>query len=445
VHGDSADIPVSKLALAGVESRTDLDAQRAHLLADRACAVDAPCRPVEGREDAVARGFYLPTAVPVELTPDEAVVLLEQIAPASVAERRGAFGRLDYVGEEHGRKGTVGLALAALACQELLGLVDDLIRVAGPGPMVVTRQLDEARARDLLCEPARSLDRQRVAWGQNRLVSTPTGAAFAHDLYLAHTQSRGRRWSRPKRIYEARPGVWVFDNEVIVTGRRRLVCIFSTVETNHGVEPLLGGRITYRALRSRDGGRSWSAPSRIAETRMGLLSDRERGTTIRAHGMVFSADGGPQGRLYVAWQDVRSSGSSRILLSTSRGGRRWSPPRVVSRGAKRPFIPDLAVARDGTVGVRFYDLRRDRPGDAALTTDSLFRHSHDGGRHWREARLGGSFDLRTAPLCLGGRYLGLYQALVAQRGGFATAFTRARAAAREGPTDIFFARIKLRR
>jgi hypothetical protein len=48
------------------------------------------------------------------------------------------------------------------------------------------------------------------------------------------------------------------------------------------------------------------------------------------------------------------------------------------------------VARDGTVGVRFYDLRRDRLGDAPLTTDSWFRHSHDRGRHWREARLGRS-------------------------------------------------------
>jgi hypothetical protein len=282
-----------------------------------------------------------------------------------------------------------------------------------------------------------------MSWGRNRPASTPTGPTFAHDLNFARTTSRGRGWSRPKRIYAARPGVWVFDNEVIASGRRRLVCVFSTVDSENGVQPLVGGRIIYRAIRSHDGGRSWSAPSRIAATRLVLLSDRERATTIRAHGMTFSADAGPHGRLYVAWQDVRSSGSSRILLSSSARGRRWSRPRLVSRGAKRPFSPDLAVAAEGTVGVRFYDLRRDRPGDSALTTDSWFRHSRDRGRHWREARLGGSFDLRTAPLYLGGRYLGLYQTLVALRGAFATVFARGQPAARLGPTDIFFARIKL--
>jgi len=119
------------------------------------------------------------------------------------------------------------------------------------------------------------------------------------------------------------------------------------------------------------------------------------------------------------------------------------------RRAARPFTPDLAVARDGTVGVRFYHLRRDRLGDAALTTDSWFRHSHDRGRHWREARLGRSFDLRTAPLVGNegpfprGLFLGDYQALVGLRGGFAPVFACARPAARRGPSDIFFARIKV--
>jgi len=236
-------------------------------------------------------------------------------------------------------------------------------------------------------------------------------------------------------------------SEVIATGRRRLVCVFST-GVARGAPPMAGNPVTFRALRSHDGGRSWSAPSRIAATPGISLTDRERGTQLRAPSPHFSADGGPRRLVYLAWQSVRSSASSRILLSASRGGRRWSPPRLVSSRSRSPFTPDLAVGSDGTVGVRFYDLRSDRPGDAALTADSWFRHSHDHGRHWREARLGRSFDLRTAPIA-GGATPGLllrdYQALAALPGGFATVFARAQPAARDGPTDIFFARIKLRR
>jgi hypothetical protein len=152
----------------------------------------------------------------------------------------------------------------------------------------------------------------------------------------------------------------------------------------------------------------------------------------------------------VAWQDALSGSSRQIMLSSSKNGRDWSEARLVSPASARAFTPDLAVARNGTVGVRFYDLRNDRPGDAALTTDSWFRHSHDSGRSWREARLGQPFDLRTAPLISGGissrgYMLGEYEGLVGMRRGFATAFARAQPAALAGPTDIFFARIGLKR
>ncbi len=106
------------------------------------------------------------------------------------------------------------------------------------------------------------------------------------------------------------------------------------------------------------------------------------------------------------------------------------------------------MTSDGTVGVRFYDLRRDRPGDATLTTDSWFRHSHDRGPPLARGAARSLFDLRTATAAGGvnsGLFLGDYQAVVALPDGFATVFARARPAARQGPSDIFFTRIKLRR
>ncbi len=105
------------------------------------------------------------------------------------------------------------------------------------------------------------------------------------------------------------------------------------------------------------------------------------------------------------------------------------------------FKPAVAVDSHGTVGVTWYDLRNDRPGDGALTADVWFAHSDDGGTSWRQTHVAGPTDLRTAPLP-GHNYVGEYQGLAALRGrGFAAVFTLAGPQAQDGPTDIFFARI----
>jgi hypothetical protein len=44
-----------------------------------------------------------------------------------------------------------------------------------------------------------------------------------------------------------------------------------------------------------------------------------------------------------------------------------------------------------------------------------------------------------------GLFIGDYEGLVALPGGFATVFARAQPAARRGATDLFFARIKVKR
>jgi hypothetical protein len=92
--------------------------------------------------------------------------------------------------------------------------------------------------------------------------------------------------------------------------------------------------------------------------------------------------------------------------------------------------------------VTWYDLRNDRPGDAALTADVWFAHSQDRGGSWRQTHVAGPTDLRTAPLPAH-NYVGEYQGLAGlSRGrGFAAVFTLAAPQAKDGPTDIFFARI----
>jgi hypothetical protein len=126
-----------------------------------------------------------------------------------------------------------------------------------------------------------------------------------------------------------------------------------------------------------------------------------------------------------------------VNIARSRdGGRTWttSPLPAVSAFA---FEPAIAVDSHGTVGVTWQDLRSDRPGDGVLSVDVWFAQSVNRGASWRQCHVAGPFDLLTAPR---GR-LGEYQGLAGLRRGFAAIFTATAPLARNGPSDIFFARI----
>jgi hypothetical protein len=216
---------------------------------------------------------------------------------------------------------------------------------------------------------------------------------------------------------------------------------------NH-LTALPGGRVRFYATRSRDRGRRWAQPTLIGRGLDLALQDAELSTPIRSGTTQFlSAATGPNGRVGVAWSAVSAPETSRIMLAMSDdAGRTWSRPRSISTGADRPLNPDLAIAGNGAVAVRFFDLRADRAGDQALSTQSWLRASPDGRHAWQERRIGGVFDLRTAPVVPSGtpgRFLGEYQGLVGQAGGLAALFAQAQPQARTGPTDGFFTRVRL--
>jgi len=264
------------------------------------------------------------------------------------------------------------------------------------------------------------------------------------DILFSRFKDGGSSYSEPIPLYDASPLEVGQVPEILAIGPGKLVAVFTVTEIAPGLPTRLFAR------RSTDGGRTWSGLSELAEVPLIQLrdpDDPETGAQVKYGPHIFAADAVPGHGVFVAYQDPQSTTDSKIMVVSSKRGRNWSKPRLASEGAVSPFTPDLALDHNGTLALRFYDFRNDVTGDGELTTDTWFRHSHDGGRSWKEEKLGDGFDLRTAPLTGGslpGYQLGEYQGLAPTHNGFATAFARAKPAAKEGATDIFYTSIKVK-
>jgi hypothetical protein len=188
---------------------------------------------------------------------------------------------------------------------------------------------------------------------------------------------------------------------------------------------------------------TWSAPISAAEVQFTAVVDPTNEDRVRGTGQGVLAAAGPDGAAYVAWaEEHRGNGSFLAVVRSDDAGRTWTPPsRIVSGSSGQPFVPQVAVAPDGTVGVSWYQVGGEEGHE--LDTEVWFAWSRDRGRSWQSARVAGPFDLRTAPLSADGDFVGDYEGLVGVRGGFAAAYAMAKPLSRSGATDIFFSRIEL--
>ena len=255
-----------------------------------------------------------------------------------------------------------------------------------------------------------------------------------NPLKFARTANGGAAWSRPVLI--DRPGRFALD-----LAPRILVLPDGTLLTVFARANLKTGRGTILAARSRDEGRTWRPAVRAASKPIFDFHDPEHPNEELPQPGFESAAVAPGGTIYVAFEDSRSPRSGAIGVLRSRdGGHTWARLRL-PRVSAFAFEPAIAVAKHGTIGVTWYDLRNDVRGDAALTADVWFAHSHNRGRSWRQRHVAGPTNLRTAASAVLNR-VGEYQGLAALGGrGFAAIFTLAAPQATDGPTDIFFARI----
>jgi hypothetical protein len=335
-----------------------------------------------------------------------------------------------------GRDGTVyfsGLAADISTDPPTTAVVASRSRNGGrswPAPATVAAPL-QGNETDAITASPRLAGHAYLVWANFVFAALPR----TNTVEFSRTTDGGRTWSPPVLVDQ--PGPFAIDQapRLLVLPDGTLLAVFLRVDFELGLGQLY-------AARSLDEGRTWLPPVLAGSKPIPpTIVDPETGIPLPQPGFP-SAAVAPDGTVYVAFEDSTSPTSGAIGVARSRdGGRSWTSATLPGvRGFA--FEPAIAVDAHGTVGVTWYDLRNDRPGDAKLTADVWFAHSQDRGGSWRQTHVAGPTDLRTAPLPAH-NYVGEYQGLAGLRRGrgFAAIFTMAAPQAKDGPTDIFFARI----
>lgn len=266
---------------------------------------------------------------------------------------------------------------------------------------------------------------------------------------LATSTDGGRTWGGQRPIFVPPTGFFTDPTLLLSLPDGSLLNVFFLDNGSFALpEPTPTVPWDVMAMRSTDGGATWGDAVRVATVQPWPPSDPDSGAEVRAIPLISLA-AGPDGTVYVAYnerpgRDVFDQGFVRVVRSTD-GGASWGAPVTVAQVGGQTFLPSLAVAGDGTVGVLWDDTRNDRRGDREFTGDVWLARSADRGATWREEHVAGPFDLLSGPRSgsagIGGIFLGDYQAMVGLPDGFGAIFALPKPLAATGPSDVFFARL----
>jgi BNR repeat-like domain len=262
----------------------------------------------------------------------------------------------------------------------------------------------------------------------------------ANETFFARTTDGGVTWSAPTRVYAG--GSETQFHQLVSLKDGVLLDAFIEAPTL-SARPPLAARLA--VVRSTDQGATWSPPVLAEEVSFTAVADPARKAQVRGTGQGVLAAAAPDGSVYLAWAEQHPGEGSFLAVARSQDeGRTWGRPvRVASGTSAQPFVPQVAVAGDGTVGVTWYQVIGDGVPGGALDTEAWAAWSTDRGSTWRTLRLAGPFDLHTADLTAGGDFLGDYEGLVGTPNGFAAAYAVAGTLSRAGPTDIVFSRVEV--
>ena len=278
------------------------------------------------------------------------------------------------------------------------------------------------------------------------------GGDFSNGTYriqVVVSSDGGRTWTTPVIVSDEAS---LLSNRVIL-GSVPLVAPDGTVYIFwvDGFDPVGPSRIAY--TRSKDGGRTWSAPSAVAggfPNAVDFLIRNEDShfaiqPDIGALANSFpTAAVTPDGRIFVAWADASSGGcvdiggfrsscsNIDVRLSSSTDGRTWSAPRKISDdvGSADQMFPWIATHPNGLLSLMWMDKRLD-PLNANY--DVFYTNTADGVAFLPNVRV------TTATSRVGGGFdnYGDYNNLAATAGAVIPVWTDARTA---NDLDVFVAR-----
>jgi len=288
---------------------------------------------------------------------------------------------------------------------------------------------------------------------KDAITADPTDAHFVYAVwdrltsdnvgptYFARSADGGATWQPARAIYD--PGVTnqTISNALVVLPNGTLVTMFLELDATSAT--------TFTAhiavIRSSDGGATWSAPIKVADSLSVGTRDPDTGTLIRDSTLIPEIAVGPGGKLYVVWQDSRFSNGVRDDVAVSHsddGGLSWSAPvRVNVSASVAAFSPMVHVRADGVIGVTYYDFRANTTSTATLPTEYWLTRSADAVT-WQENQIAGPFDLNLAPVVStpgSGDFLGDYQGLTSSGTLFQPLFTQTNAGDASNRTDIYAA------
>lgn len=145
VYREASEVLAPNLALASVQTYSQLESGPRWRVDDRLTTSDRPRRAVERRDESVACRVQLAPVKAALLVAHGPVALIESLMPSFVAEVGGALRRPDDVSEQTVGQDAVHLDKGALAGDGLSNLVDDRERCRREAD-VPTGQLDESGA-----------------------------------------------------------------------------------------------------------------------------------------------------------------------------------------------------------------------------------------------------------------------------------------------------------
>ena len=180
-------------------------------------------------------------------------------------------------------------------------------------------------------------------------------------LMFSRSTDGGKSWSLPMAVSDTRQGELNLQGSAIVVDDASVVHVtWVDYGTNH-----------IRYARSTDKGQSFSTPVDVAS--ITPIPDPLPHCNYRTPDMtalaVDTSGANSSGNLYVTWADYSNNDADVFLAYSHDNGHSWDGPVRVNNdpvgNGKDQFYPTVAVSAEGWVHVSFYDRRAD-PNDTLL-------------------------------------------------------------------------------